>query len=130
LFNEVFDATEITGLLLPNRSVAGLYRSANKFQCRRVLKWRGGKEPIKLMPCPLSVDNETKTEECRIVVLSMLELASFIKVRKKMATQTGGTQLETVDGHNKRWHLLVDDGLTQLRVLRLLSTSVSNTKNC
>jgi hypothetical protein len=64
IFAEVLDDTGIAILLRPNRSFDGLYRSANKFQRRSVIKWRGEKDAMKLMPCPLSVDDETKTEEC------------------------------------------------------------------
>ena len=47
---------------------------------------------MKLMTCPLSVNDRTKTEECNKIVLSMFELVLFIKARG----ETAGTQLEVV----------------------------------
>jgi hypothetical protein len=112
IFKEVLEMSGVIEILRGNRGLAGIYNAAHKFQRRSVSKWRGHKEPLKLMPCPLSVDDETRTEECGNVVMSMLELASFIKSRGK----TAGTKLEVVDGYDKRWHLLVGDGITQMRV--------------
>jgi hypothetical protein len=109
IFKEVLEMSGVIDILQGNRSLAGIYNAAHKFQRRSASKWRGHKEPLKLMPCPLSVDDETRTEECGNVVMSMLELASFIKSRGK----TAGTKLEVVEGYNKWWHLL---GLTQMQV--------------
>jgi hypothetical protein len=93
------ELTGVTEILQQNRIFGGLYNLAHKFQKHGVIKWRGPKEPfLKLMPCPLSVNSETRTKECGNVVLSMLKLASFIKSRGK----TAGTKLEVFDGYDKQ----------------------------
>jgi hypothetical protein len=53
IFKEVLEMSGVIEILRGNRSLTGIYNAAHKFQRRSVSKWRGHKEPLKLMPCPL-----------------------------------------------------------------------------
>jgi hypothetical protein len=58
----------LTEVLKLNQQNSGLYQKVAKFQRERVKKWKGSQAPTKLLCMPLSVDDETKTEECGSIV--------------------------------------------------------------
>jgi hypothetical protein len=101
----------LTTVLRLNRSNDGLYHRAHKFQFESVKKWKGQQTPVKLLCLPLSVDDETKTEECGNVLLSFMERSGIIKVRGKDTTS-----IQLADDYDSKWQLTVGDGLSQMRM--------------
>jgi hypothetical protein len=79
---EAYSKSGVMRILQKNCSRDGLYAKAHLFQRRSVIKWKGTQTPVKLLCCPLLVDNETTTEGCGNVMLSLLELDLIIKVKE------------------------------------------------
>ena len=96
-------------ILEKNRSKDGMYTRAHKFQRESVKKWKGEQKPAKLLALPLSIDDETRTEECGNVLLSLLEMSSIIRAEGK----DKATISLTAD-YDSRWQITVGDGLSQM----------------
>jgi hypothetical protein len=103
--------SQLVEILSKNRSNDGLYERAFRFQRESVRKWKGDQSIAKLLCLPLSLDDETKTEECGNVMLSLLERAGIIKVRGK-DTST----ICLADDYESKWMITVGDGLSQMRM--------------
>jgi hypothetical protein len=56
--------SQLVEIISKNRSNDGLYERAFRFQRESVRKWKGDQSIAKLLCLPLSLDDETKTEEC------------------------------------------------------------------
>ena len=89
-FKFVPEATEsdivlsaVREILEKNRSKDGLFNRAHKFQRESVKKWKGEQKPAQLLALPLSIDDETRTEECGNVLMSLLEMSSIIHATGK-----------------------------------------------
>jgi hypothetical protein len=119
-----YQSTGVMKILQQNRSAGGLYERAHKFQRESVVKWKGRQTPVKLLCCPLSVDDETTTEGCGNVMLSLLEMASIIKVNKK------SKKIVSLSEHlDTRWQITYGDGLSQMRVRGYTDTIDSASTN-
>ena len=80
---EALTSTGVQSILKLNRVKEGLYERASQFQRESVKKWKGDQRTAELLCLPLSIDDETKTEECGNVMLSLLEGSGIIEVRNK-----------------------------------------------
>jgi hypothetical protein len=103
--------TGIGAILMKNRARNGLYERAGKFQRESVKKWKGDQRTAELLCLPLSIDDETRTEECGNVMLSLLERSGIIEVRNKDVNT-----IKLAADHQSKWQITIGDGLSQMRM--------------
>ncbi len=110
------DTLLVADYLQPNRSRDGFYHCATRFQRRSTRKWRKDPPRATVLAPPVSPDDETTTRGAGKVILSILLLFGLLVPKDSTAIQGNVSAVALPADYQKRWLVLVGDGLSQMRL--------------
>ena len=113
--NHYESAMEIMTSLNNNRGCKSLHGKSFKFQSEAVKSYRSEKMPVEVCPLPTTTEDETTTIGTGVALLNVMGLLGLIK------TVVGNdNQKKIIKGDNNNHALLCGEGLTQVRVKKIL----------
>ena len=100
----------------PNNGQPTFYSHAATFQFRATELWRGEATKTSLLMPPVSPEDETTNLGAAKVVLSLLVLFGILELQSNEGAEGNVRGIRLADGYDKRYLMLVGDGLSQIRV--------------